>query len=394
MKKKLLIPMIIFTTLLIIALVLYQDSKITVDNTLFSLKENLTVNVYDNVKISSFIKNIKGRIISDEEIDTKKVGSKKVSFIYINNKNRKRKGTFNINIVDTEKPLVWVSNKYNIKVGSKDNLMDNIMCADNYDKNPLCEIRGEYNLNEKGIYPLTYFAKDSSGNTSVIDFYLNVYEPTQNNNSDSNVTYFNDVIKEYKTSNNLIGIDVSKWQKNIDFEKVKASGASFVMIRMGYQNGVNGKYIEDSYFQNNIENAIKNNIKVGVYFYSYADSKNEAKRQAKWVLNKVKKYKIDLPIAFDWECYTSFNSMDLSLFGLGEIANSFLDTIEKSNYNAMLYASKNYLINVWKYNKYDVWLANYSKKTDYNGKYIMWQLCEDGIIDGIDEKVDIDILYF
>lgn len=395
MNKKILIC-ILLLVFLIFSILFYEyfDNKLKIDNSLFSLKEDLSIGVYEDIRASYFIKDIKGKIIEDKKVNTKQIGNKKVSFIYRNKKNKKRKGTFYIKVVDLEKPLVWISNKYNIKVGSKDNLLDNIMCADNYDTSPSCEIIGEYNLNEKGAYPLTYVAKDSSNNINSIDFTLNVYEPVKSNSYKEKYTNFNDVVKEYKTSNTEIGIDVSKWQKDIDFKKVKTSGASFVMIRLGYQDGIKGNYVLDSYFEKNIENAIKNGIKVGVYFYSYADSKKEAKKQAKWVINKVKRYKISLPIAFDWECYTSFNRMDLSLFGLGEVADSFLNEVKNSGYKVMLYGSKNYLNGVWKYNDYDVWLAHYTKKTDYKGKYIMWQMCENGIIDGIEEKVDINILYF
>lgn len=397
MKKKVLILVSLFVFLVLLSLLLYIyfDNKLKDDNSKFSLIDDLSIEVYKDVNVSHFIKDIDGKIVKDKKINTNKIGNKKISFIYLNLRGKKRRGTFSIKVVDLEKPLVWLSNKYNIKRGSKDNLLDSIMCADNYDTNPSCEIKGFYDLNEKGTYPLTYVAKDKSGNESSTDFVLNVYEQSKNSKEvKESTTNFSDVLKEHKTSNTEVGIDVSKWQKNIDFKKVKDAGATFAMIRLGYQDGVNGKYILDKYFEENIKNANENGIKVGVYFYSYADSKKEAKKQAKWVIENVKKYKIELPIAFDWECYTSFNKMNLSLFGLGEVADSFLDEVKKIGYKPMLYGSKNYLNSVWKYNNYDVWLAHYTNKTNYDGKYVMWQICDNGIIDGIEEKVDIDILYF
>lgn len=397
MKKKVLILVSLFVFLVLLSLLLYIyfDNKLKDDNSKFSLIDDLSIEVYKDVNVSHFIKDIDGKIVKDKKINTNKIGNKKISFIYLNSRGKKRRGTFSIKVVDLEKPLVWLSNKYNIKRGSKDNLLDSIMCADNYDTNPSCEIKGFYDLNEKGTYPLTYVAKDKSGNESSTDFVLNVYEQSKNSKEvKESTTNFSDVLKEHKTSNTEVGIDVSKWQKNIDFKKVKDAGATFAMIRLGYQDGVNGKYILDKYFEENIKNANENGIKVGVYFYSYADSKKEAKKQAKWVIENVKKYKIELPIAFDWECYTSFNKMNLSLFGLGEVADSFLDEVKKIGYKPMLYGSKNYLNSVWKYNNYDVWLAHYTNKTNYDGKYVMWQICDNGIIDGIEEKVDIDILYF
>ena len=397
MKKKVLILVSLFVFLVLLSLLLYIyfDNKLKDDNSKFSLIDDLSIEVYKDVNVSHFIKDIDGKIVKDKKINTNKIGNKKISFIYLNSRGKKRRGTFSIKVVDLEKPLVWLSNKYNIKRGSKDNLLDSIMCADNYDTNPSCEIKGFYDLNEKGTYPLTYVAKDKSGNESSTDFVLNVYEQSKNSKEvKESTTNFSDVLKEHKTSNTEVGIDVSKWQKNIDFKKVKDAGATFAMIRLGYQDGVNGKYILDKYFEENIKNANENGIKVGVYFYSYADSKKEAKKQAKWVIENVKKHKIELPIAFDWECYTSFNKMNLSLFGLGEVADSFLDEVKKLGYKPMLYGSKNYLNSVWKYNNYDVWLAHYTNKTNYDGKYVMWQICDNGIIDGIEEKVDIDILYF
>lgn len=397
MKKKVLIlvSLFAFLVLLFLLLYIYFDNRPKDDNSKFSLKDDLSIEVYKDVKVSYFIKDIDGKIVKDKKINTNKIGNMKISFIYLNTRGKKRRGTFSIKVVDLEKPLVWLSNKYNIKLGSKDNLLDSIMCADNYDTNPSCEIKGFYDLNEKGTYPLTYVAKDKSGNVSSTDFVLNVYEQSKNSKEvKESTTNFSDVLKEHKTNNTEVGIDVSKWQKNIDFKKVKDAGATFVMIRLGYQDGVNGKYILDKYFEENIKNAKENGIKVGVYFYSYADSKKEAKKQAKWVIENVKKYKIELPIAFDWECYTSFNKMNLSLFGLGEVADSFLGEVKKLGYKPMLYGSKNYLNSVWKYNNYDVWLAHYTNNTNYDGKYVMWQICDNGIIDGIEEKVDIDILYF
>ena len=85
--------------------------------------------------------------------------------------------------------------------------------------------------------------------------------------------------------------------------------------------------------------------------------------------------------------------MELSIFGLNEVADSFINTVNKAGYDGMLYGSKNYLNTIWKYHTEEVWLAHYTDKTDYDGDYMMWQLCDDGKIDGIDGYVDIDILY-
>ena len=107
-------------------------------------------------------------------------------------------------------------------------------------------------------------------------------------------------------------------QGAIDFSKVKEAGAEFVIIRVGSQNGVGGEYVLDPYFKRNISDAIENDLDVGIYFYSYADSKKEARKQAEWVIKQIKDYDITLPIAFDLSHLLLFNSMNLSLYQLNE----------------------------------------------------------------------------
>lgn len=379
-------------------------SQPKLDTTGYRLVENLKVEVYSKVKVSDLIESINGKVLTDDNINTKKLGEQEIRFIYENENGKERMGIIDIDVVDEEKPLVWLSNSYSTEIGKDLNLSEEVLCADNYDSNPNCRIEGEYDINTPGSYNLTYIATDSSNNEERINFTLNVYDPalaketteeitTDQTESEPITTAFNEVVEEHKNKNTEIGIDVSKWQGEIDFEKVKAAGATFTMIRVGSQQGVGGEYVLDPYFRQNIKNAIDNNLKVGVYFYSYADSTEEAIKQAAWVLKQIQGYQLSLPIAFDWECYNDFNQMQLSLFGLNEVAESFLDKVEAAGYDGMLYGSKNYLNSIWKYHDYDVWLAHYTDQTDYDSHYVMWQLCQDGQIDGINTTVDINVLY-
>ena len=396
-KKIIIISSIVIVAILIISLIIYFNVRIVVDNSGFTLKDDLTVNVYSDVKVKDFIKDIDGKVVDNNKIKTTELGKVKVEFIYLNGDNRKRKGVFEVEVKDLEEPLIWLSNSYSVRVGDDVNLEDEILCADNYDSNPSCKITGDYDLNTAGNYSLVYEAEDSSGNKESVDFTLNVYEPKSitGGGSSSEVTYtdFNAILEEHKSDDTLVGIDVSKWQGAIDFSKVKEAGAEFVIIRVGHQNGVGGEYVLDPYFKRNISDAIENDLDVGIYFYSYADSKKEARKQAEWVIKQIKDYDITLPIAFDFESFTSFNSMNLSLYGLNEVAESYFSTLEDAGYDTMLYGSKNYLNAIWKYNTNKVWLAHYTDKTDYDKDYMMWQLCQDGVIDGINGFVDIDILY-
>lgn len=398
MKKKIIIiSAIVIVAILIISLIIYFNVRIVVDNSGFTLKDDLTVNVYSNVKVKDFIEDIDGKVVDNNKINTTKLGKVEVEFIYLNSDDRKRKGVFEVEVKDLEEPLIWLANSYSVRVGDDVNLEDEILCADNYDSNPSCKITGDYDLNTAGNYSLVYEAEDSSGNTLSVDFTLNVYEPREvtGGGSSSEVTYtvFNAILEEHKSDDTLVGIDVSKWQGAIDFSKVKEAGAEFVIIRVGHQNGVGGEYILDPYFKRNISDAIENNLDVGIYFYSYADSKKEARKQAEWVIKQIKDYDITLPIAFDFESFSSFNNMNLSLYQLNEVAESYFSTLEDKGYDTMLYGSKNYLNAIWKYNTNKVWLAHYTDQTDYDKDYMMWQLCQDGVIDGINGFVDIDILY-
>lgn len=401
MKKKNIIWLGCTVLLLVtIAIILIVMAEPKLDTTGYQVANNTKVDVYSNKNIDDFITIPSGKLLTKQKINTEKLGKQELSFLYENEKGKKKKGILTIEVVDEEEPLIWLSGSYRVKVGSNIDLEEEILCADNYDSHPTCKIEGEYDLNTVGTYQLTYIAKDNSNNEERVPFNLIVYEPpstTKNNtatvSSEVSGTEFSEVLKTYKTKNTEIGIDVSKWQGDIDFKKVKKAKASFVMIRVGSQQGVNGEYILDPYFKTNMENALKNNLKVGVYFYSYAHNEKEAKKQAAWVLKQIKKYDLSLPIAFDWECYNNFNQMELSLFELNQVAESFLEKVEKAGYEGILYGSKNYLNNIWKYHESNVWLAHYTKQTDYESDYMMWQLCQDGKIEGITTAVDINVLY-
>lgn len=359
------------------------------------LKDNLEADFADTLRVSSFIESINGKIVDDYYLNTDSLGKKKIDFEYINDDGIKIKYNYEINVVDREAPLIWLGKSYNVTRGSEDNLIDKIMCGDNYDNNPECVIEGDYNLDNVGSYNLVFKATDSSGNVSKKKFILNVNEASSKKESNGvkSVTEFSDVIKNYKNDNTQIGIDVSKWQGDIDFSKLKSAGVEFVIIRIGSSTGINGENFIDSKFIQNIKNANSVGIPVGVYFYSYANSVDRAISDAKWIIENIKDYKVELPIAFDWENWGSFNTYELSFFGLTNMAKRFMDTVKASGYDAMLYSSKTYLENIWMSVDYPVWLAHYTKNTNYAGAYSYWQICSNGRVDGINGDVDIDIRY-
>ncbi len=392
MKNKKIVIIVILIMLILVSITTLLIYNLFFKEEIINLK--LQTDVYSQKTLMDFSNEINCTIQDNQEINTNKVGTTQNILHCRDDENKRIKYIIDFNIVDEVAPKIILKDSYTVTEGYNKSLTDVIISVDNYDNMPKREIIGEYDFNTVGNYPLTYKITDSSGNTTTQDFMLYVIEKKANtSNSNDSYISFNEVKSEHKNSNTEIGIDVSKWQEEIDFEKVKKAGAEFVIIRIGHQDGFNGEYILDPYFKQNIENATKNNLKVGIYFYSYANSKEEAINQVNWITNNLKNYQIDLPIVYDWESWSNFNSTNLSLYQFNEVADTFLEEIEKKGYTPMLYSSKNYLENIWYESKYDVWLAHYTNKTNYNGNYYIWQMCSDGKIDGINGYVDIDILY-
>lgn len=394
MKKRIVIGSIILLILLGFSIGIYL-LRIKFAKIVVNLTDDLTTPVGSKVKLSDFLVSINGELEEDFDIDTRKLGEQTIHFTYKNEDHIKVKYSFQIEVVDHEKPIVWLNDTYTVTKGTNKEFYKKIMCADNYDPSPNCEIIGEYDTNVLGSYPLTFQATDHSGNLLTKPFTLNVTEPKKKSSPSSppTQTLFSEVIETYKNENTEIGIDISHWQGEIDFNALKESGVEFIIIRVGTSKGIEGENALDRKFIQNIEGAKDAEIPVGLYFYSYANSEERAKEDAEWVLEQIKDYDIDLPIAFDWENWGSYNEFHLSLMGLSSAADAFLKVIESAGYQGMLYSSKSYLEKIWYPTNYKTWLAHYTSQTNYQGNYEFWQLCSDGVINGINGAVDIDIRY-
>ena len=392
-----LVLIILFVVGSILGYKMYQQWRIANATVIVELNDNLEVDVFSEVKLSSFIKSINGKLVDDFTINTKKVGKKAVNFKYINDDDINVSYTFEIDVVDKISPLIFSSNSFSVTKGYDGNLAEELFCGDNYDDDPKCELVGYYDYNIAGTYPVIFMGTDSSGNVSKTNFNLIVKEPVSSSGSSggssSKYIKFSDVVSEHKTYKTSIGLDVSRWQGDIDFQKVKDAGVEFVFIRVGSQKGINGEYYIDPKFERNIKGFNDVEIPVGIYFYSYANNKANARKEAKWIIKQLKSYKIDLPVAFDWENWNFYQEFNLSFHSITEVAKAFLSEIEKAGYDGMLYSSKYYLENVWFNHKYPVWLAHYTKKTNYQGDYKVWQMCSNGRVDGINGDVDINVMY-
>lgn len=186
------------------------------------------------------------------------------------------------------------------------------------------------------------------------------------------------------------GIDVSKWQGNIDWKKVKASGVDFAILRAGYGSAVSQK---DVTFEDNYKNAKAVGMPVGAYHYSYAKDVAGAKREAQTFLEWVKGKQFEYPVVFDIEESSVFN---LGKNTVSEIIKAFCSTVENAGYYVSVYTNKNWLDNVVSdevKSKYDTWLAQWASAPSYEGPYGMWQYTSSGTVDGISGRVDMDIAY-
>ena len=372
-----------------------KEKEITSSNEI-TAKDNLTFEYAEKIKLYDLVNSDRGITDNNDYIDTYKLGNNEITINYTNSKNEEDKVKVTYNVVDSTKPIILLSSSITAYKGKDINLVNSGICADNYDKKPNCYVEGEYDINKVGKYDLKYVAVDSNNNKNEKKFTLNVKEKkktTTSNNSHPKKKYLiEDLIKEHKNDNTMIGIDVSSWQSDIDFKKVKDSGVEFVIIRIGFGHK-KGEIIYDNRFSEYLKSAKENGLRVGLYFYSYAKNVKESSEQAKWIIEALNGESLDLPIAFDWEIFGGFNNYNLSLTDLNLIGEAFIKKINSAGYAGMLCSSKYYLENMCNLNEYKTWLAHYIDKTNYKGEYYIWQLSNTGKVNGIKGDVDLDILY-
>ena len=341
MKKKIIIIITIIITVILLTIggiFIYNKWRIANAKIIVELQDNLKIDVFSEIKISDLIKSINGKLKEDYKINTTKVGKKSITFDYTNDDNIDVSYSFEIEIVDQVPPVIFSSKSLSVQKGYNGNLAKELFCGDNYDDKPKCEIEGTYDGNKPGTYKLKFIGTDSSNNKSENEFDL-IVKGNGSTSQPTQPTYqnFSDIVKKHKTENTKIGLDVSKWQGDINFEQVKNAGVEFVFIRVGTQKGIGGEYVLDPKFEQNIKGFQKVGIPVGVYFYTYADSNKSAKADAKWVVEQLKPYKIDLPVAFDWENWNYYNFYELSFYELTEMAEAFLDVLKDAGYKGMLH---------------------------------------------------------
>ena len=188
------------------------------------------------------------------------------------------------------------------------------------------------------------------------------------------------------------GIDVSEFQGKIDWEKVKNDGIEFAILRCGY--GMDFSNQDDVEYERNANECERLGIPYGVYLMSYANTVEKARSEAKHVLRLIEGRKISLGVWHDIEDNGTSGAINKET--LTNIINTFCNTIKNAGYKVGVYASLNWLENKIEKtikDNYDIWVAQYYSKCEYEGKYIMWQHTSSGKVNGISTNVDMNILY-
>lgn len=190
-------------------------------------------------------------------------------------------------------------------------------------------------------------------------------------------------------------IDVSTYNGDIDWDRVKEAGIDYAIIRVGYRGYETARLVKDKRFDTNMSNATAAGVKVGAYIVTQAVNTNEAVEEASFIISSCSGYNVSLPLAIDVESAGNGSGRGdkISVAERTAVINAFVQTIRGAGYSAMVYANKD-----WMTNRINagglasgstVWLAQYRSRCTYGGSYQMWQFTESGSIPGISGNVDM-----
>lgn len=202
----------------------------------------------------------------------------------------------------------------------------------------------------------------------------------------------NGVVTSYK------GIDVSKYQGDIDWAAVKADGVEYAFIRLGLRGYESGKLVLDEFFDQNMHGANEAGVKAGVYFFSQAVTVEEAREEADFVLENIAEYEVPYPIVLDIEMITNADGRAnaLTMEARTDIAIAFCEAIRQAGYTPMIYGNVKCftkMLNLARLEGYEKWYAFYDNYMYMPYEVSCWQYTEKGKVNGIKKDVDLNISY-
>lgn len=192
------------------------------------------------------------------------------------------------------------------------------------------------------------------------------------------------------------GIDVSRYQGEINWKRVAGDGVEYAFIRAGVRGSTEGRMMEDETFEDNVTGAIENGIEAGVYFFSQALTEEEAVEEAQMVLDMIEPYDITYPVVYDLEEVNSENARtkDMTKEEYTKACIAFCETIKKAGYTPMIYGNlKTFLImlDMEQLEEYDKWFAYYNTPVYFPYEFGIWQYTSEGKVAGIEGDVDLNI---
>ncbi|MEA5050321.1 MAG: glycoside hydrolase family 25 protein [Oscillospiraceae bacterium] len=218
------------------------------------------------------------------------------------------------------------------------------------------------------------------------------------NSYDSSAFSFRDGILSYSAADTAFGVDVSSHQDDVDWQRVKAAGVDFAMIRVGYRGSTEGKLYLDNRFLEYMQGAKDAGLDVGVYFFSQATSVDEATAEARQVIEWLDGYALDYPVVYDWERSHDDGSRTLDVTGdvVTAACVEFCGLLRKAGYTPMVYFNLDLAYMYYDLSALtgiDFWLAEYEEVPTFHYDYQMLQYSAHGDIDGIGADVDLNLCF-
>ena len=363
---------------------------ITIQNRLIEIEP---YTVYGDNEVLKNVSINEGELQIESNLDIRYAGDYYVNVIAADKYGNTSSDSYTVLVKDHEKPfLLETGDGALVRRWSHFDVNDVISYGDNVDPDPKLTVEGYVNTNYLGKYPIHATLTDASGNSTSWSFTVEVVSTMPSYEEDDEYYDFDDFIDDYKIEGRKVGIDVSEWQDDIDFNKVKKAGCEFVMMRIGFAH--DGVLTLDKEFKANIRKAKEVGLPVGIYYYSHDKSEEEVLSVLDQIFKELDGESLELPIVFDWENFLDYQNYHISFHDLNKLYDVFEKEVKAHGYEPMLYGSRFYLTNVWRNTeKRPIWLAHYTYWSNYEGPYRIWQRCSWGKIDGIDPAVDFDVMF-
>lgn len=194
-----------------------------------------------------------------------------------------------------------------------------------------------------------------------------------------------------------LGVDVSDYQSNVDWQRLAAQGVEFAILRIGYTGYTKGAFRADSAFARHLQNARAAGLDMGVYYFSQAVTVQEAAAEAAHVLRLLDGQQLALPVYFDWEPVFADDSRTKGNDNrLTECAAAFCGVIESGGYQAGIYLNRQqgyYRYDLSRLADYALWVADYNDYPDFYYAFDMWQYSDSAVLDGMPTQADLDLLF-